>query len=96
MLCTNLKTNSNEVVSGASIFFEQKEIVALQVDLKERGFCIAASCYDCFPSLILANKDNGSFEKITFLDYESYSVWSSEISRYTLRVCLVKWPQASN
>jgi len=92
MRCTNIKTKTNKFVSGCSVFFEQEKIIALQVDLKEMGFSIVASCfYDNIPSVLLGNKKSNLFEKITFLEYKGYRVWSCDMSRLTLRVCLVQW-----
>lgn len=76
-----------------------ENIAAIQIDLKTKGCSVACECVgeDMIPEIwIMPNRHDVSEDCITqvaFPDYKGWKVFCSDLSRYTLQICLVRDPE---
>lgn len=68
------------------IITEQENIVALETKVNEKEKLAAISDYP--PCVVL--DDSKHYSRISFPEYKNFKVWSCDIQRGTLKICLIK------
>jgi len=102
----NIEHQGAVVINDCWILAEGKDVVALDIDLKSKYgevFATGSSCNNSktYPAVILSATDRSlhldesvgrdELTTVIFIDYPEWTVWASDIGRYTLSVCLVNF-----
>lgn len=102
MKTTPIKVRKGEIVCNrkeAVIMARYKNFAALIVDLKSKYAQVCGSSVDDYCGVILdATKDTlftdkkrkNLFTEISFPEFVGWRVFAAEVSKYTLKVCLMK------
>lgn len=89
------------VINHGYIYEHSENICAIAIDMKsKRGEVIGDGMDNGIPSVIIGaneeslklhkTKPKDSMTEIEFPNHKGFTVWSAQISKYTIRVCLVK------
>lgn len=68
------------------IVTEHKNIVALETKVEDKEKLAAIA--DCPPCVILDDSEN--YSRISFPEYKNFKVWSCDIQKGILKICLIK------
>lgn len=89
------------VVNNGFVYKRGEDIVAIDIDMNTKHPVLAGTGYgpDSVPSIYLAVDENSlhynvseksNLTEIEFPEFEGWTVFSEAVSKYTLRVCLVR------
>ncbi len=81
------------VVNEGWVKAEGENVIALEIDMETKYCEVDSLVFGGVPGIIIAANSDESLKNptwIEFPEYPEYRIWSAQIFRYTLCVCLIK------